>query len=287
MNYFYDLEFLEGVQKKFRGFTPPTIDLISIGVVAEDGREFYEVSKEFNLKEAWNRFDVKTRKYTSFASDDNGLSYTVNCVQFTGEVKEELNFLKKRYGVGFHKEYNIGDEYKDYWIRDNVLKPIFDDFIERAEELDFTYRNFKKLLKLFGKSRVEIRSSLTAFLLDPNGAFYHSWLGDLDEYYRIICKPDENISVDLYGYYSAYNHIGLSWLYGKMIDLPEPIPMYTKDLKQILDSKFSNHRAKFESWLKDVKDHPEYPKQKNEHNALDDARWNKDLYNFIEMYFNY
>lgn len=269
MNYFYDLEFLEGVQKKFRGFTPPTIDLISIGVVAEDGREFYEVSKEFNLKEAWNRFDWKVE-------------------EVFGDTRNV---------------FPEGRKYKDYWIRNNVLKPIFDDFTNQAEELaakgnqfnvatsevnrNFTYRNFKKLLKQFGKSRVEIRSSLTAFLLDPNGAFYYSWLGDLDEYYRIICKPDENISVDLYGYYSAYDHVGLSWLYGKMIDLPEPIPMYTKDLKQILDSKFSNHRAKFESWLKDVKDHPEYPKQKNEHNALDDARWNKDLYNFIEMYFNY
>lgn len=269
MNYFYDLEFLEGVQKKFRGFSPPTIDLISIGVVAEDGREFCEVSKEFNLKEAWNRFDWKVE-------------------EVFGDARNV---------------FPEGKKYKDYWIRNNVLKPIFDDFIDQAEELDrkagevmgvsakinynFTYRNFKKLLKLFGKSRVEIRFSLTAFLLDPNGAFYYSWIGDLDEYYRIICKPDENISVDLYGYYSAYDHVGLSWLYGKMIDLPEPIPMYTKDLKQILDSKFSNHRAKFESWLKDVKDHPEYPKHKNEHNALDDARWNKDLYNFIEMYFNY
>lgn len=39
MRYFYDTEFIEDGS---------TIDLISIGVVAEDGREFYAVSTEFN-----------------------------------------------------------------------------------------------------------------------------------------------------------------------------------------------------------------------------------------------
>jgi hypothetical protein len=56
MKYFIDTEFLEGTQKEsfpislFRKQTPPTIDLISIGIVAEDGREYYAISKDFNLK---------------------------------------------------------------------------------------------------------------------------------------------------------------------------------------------------------------------------------------------
>lgn len=37
--FFLDTEFIE---------TPPTIDLISIGIVSEDEREFYAVSNEFN-----------------------------------------------------------------------------------------------------------------------------------------------------------------------------------------------------------------------------------------------
>ena len=57
--YFIDLEFLEGTQKKLFGETKPTIDLISIGIVCEDGREYYAISKDFNLKEAWNRYDLK------------------------------------------------------------------------------------------------------------------------------------------------------------------------------------------------------------------------------------
>ena len=55
MKYFLDTEFLEGTQKKrFLGIpygdTLNTIDLISIGIVAEDSREYYAISKEFNLK---------------------------------------------------------------------------------------------------------------------------------------------------------------------------------------------------------------------------------------------
>ena len=43
VQYFYDTEFIENGR---------TIDLVSIGVVAEDGREFYAVSKEFDANAA-------------------------------------------------------------------------------------------------------------------------------------------------------------------------------------------------------------------------------------------
>ncbi|EOM78152.1 polyadenylate-specific 3'-exoribonuclease AS [Rhodococcus rhodnii] len=51
MRYFYDCEFIED---------GTTIDLVSIGVVAEDGREFYAVSTEFDPDRAgrWVRRNV-------------------------------------------------------------------------------------------------------------------------------------------------------------------------------------------------------------------------------------
>ncbi|SHK86096.1 protein of unknown function [Pseudonocardia thermophila] len=51
MRYFYDTEFIEDGR---------TIDLVSIGVVAEDGREFYAVSTEFDASKAgpWVRANV-------------------------------------------------------------------------------------------------------------------------------------------------------------------------------------------------------------------------------------
>jgi hypothetical protein len=64
MNYYLDTEFIEG-QQSLRLFgiptkSLPTIDLISIGIVSQDGREYYAVSKDFNLKEAWNRNQKST-----------------------------------------------------------------------------------------------------------------------------------------------------------------------------------------------------------------------------------
>lgn len=51
MRYFYDTEFIEDGR---------TIDLVSIGVVAEDGREYYAVSTDFNARSAgpWVRANV-------------------------------------------------------------------------------------------------------------------------------------------------------------------------------------------------------------------------------------
>ena len=62
MRYYLDTEFLEGTQKSFFGKTKPIIDLISIGIVSEGGREYYAISKDFNLKEAWNRYDIVTEQ---------------------------------------------------------------------------------------------------------------------------------------------------------------------------------------------------------------------------------
>jgi hypothetical protein len=53
MRYFLDTEFQEGFYKPLFGRRRHFIDLISIALVAEDGREYYAVSKEFNLKSVW------------------------------------------------------------------------------------------------------------------------------------------------------------------------------------------------------------------------------------------
>ncbi len=97
-----------------------------------------------------------------------------------------------------------------------------------------------------------------------------------------------------YGYYADYDWVLLCSLWGRMLDLPKGFPMYCKDLKQMLDetvSKLSNsdfftkfhltQEMTLEEKLKEIKKHIEYPRQENEHNALDDAQWNKNLFHFI------
>ena len=54
MRFWFDTEFIEDGR---------TIDLISIGIVSEDGREYYAVSREFNPKKAgdWVRDNVLSK----------------------------------------------------------------------------------------------------------------------------------------------------------------------------------------------------------------------------------
>lgn len=70
---------------------------------------------------------------------------------------------------------------------------------------------------------------------------------------------------ELWAYYADYDHVVLCQLFGRMIDLPKNFPFYTRDIKQLCDSLGN----------------PKLPDQENEHNALDDAKWNMEAYEFL------
>lgn len=71
---------------------------------------------------------------------------------------------------------------------------------------------------------------------------------------------------EFWAYYADYDWVALCQLFGRMIDLPSHFPMWCRDLKQL-------------SWSLGS---PKHPKQEStEHNALDDARWNRDLYRML------
>lgn len=262
MKYFIDLEFLEGKQDKRLfgikvGETNPTIDLISIGIVAEDGREYYAVSKDFNLYEAWNRSD------------------SVKAVGFRD--------------AGMTKVYE-----PVYWIRDNVLKVIFND-MESLEfdrtgipHHEFTYSDFKELLNTHGKSNEQIKEDILEFVAekDKSSVTVNPFGKDTFEF---------KDGIEFYGYYSDYDWVCFCWLFGRMIDLPKGFPMFAFDLKQELDrvqSMFNNNNietinktwsgVKSEYALNDIRKLLHYPKQTVEHSALHDARFNRDLYNFLK-----
>jgi len=75
---------------------------------------------------------------------------------------------------------------------------------------------------------------------------------------------------EFWAYYADYDHVVLCQLFGKMIDLPKGWPMYTRDIKQLCDSLGN----------------PKLPEQdtSSEHNALFDARWTKEAYEFLINY---
>jgi len=78
-------------------------------------------------------------------------------------------------------------------------------------------------------------------------------------------KPSKADPVELWGYYSAYDHVLLCWIFGRMIDLPEGMPMNTLDIKQEMVGLGLKRSAL-------------PPEPHAAHHALADAKWNRDAW---------
>jgi hypothetical protein len=176
MIYDYDLEFLEDGR---------TIELISIGIVAEDGREYYAVNQEA----PWSR-------------------------------------------IRQHE-----------WLMGNVvphLPPAAQGWARRGKTtVPADFADHHQL-----KHRQQIAHEVSEF---------------------IRFGGESRNQHELWAYYGAYDHVALCQLWGRMIDLPPWVPMFTRDIKQLA-----------------VQLGPEpnlykLASQVTEHHALADARWNQEV----------
>jgi hypothetical protein len=217
MNYYLDQEFIERFHKPLFGKPRHVIDLISIGLVAEDGRTYYAISNEYGYNDA---------------SD---------------------------------------------WVKENVILPAYIDAVHGDARNHYTVKDFHKH---FGKSNKQIAKEVTEFC-KPN--YTRAVKAGID---AIIGNIDPDIQ--FYGYYADYDWVLFCSLFGTMMELPKGFPMYCKDLQQILDEKAESKKLEWGSNAKDfdmenhIKTLPGYPAQSNEHNALSDAKWNKELYHFLQ-----
>ncbi len=247
MKYFLDTEFHEYTKKvTLLGITIEkvnTIELISIGMVCEDGRTFYAISRDFDIPAAWN----------------NG------------------------------------------WLRENVLKSVYTDLIKKESNFGRTYfaslmqfdlKGMKNLIRWHGMGREDIADAIFEFCNPHVKTNTQNWTDHLNKH-RVLAG--ENINPHFYAYYADYDWVVFCWIFGRMIELPNGFPKYCRDLKQMYDEKQESisSRAGFDPEYKTVealfiKSHglkqlPEYPqKSVNEHNALADAVWNKELYDFLQ-----
>jgi hypothetical protein len=155
MRVFYDCEFLEDGK---------TIELISIGMVAEDGRELYLVNRDAPLRRKWWSPWRKTRieRHPWLMSN-----VVPNLPQPHGDW---INQMPKRWLIDFH-----------------------DPAVQ---------------------STAKIAEVVERFLLGD----------DLETY----------SDLELWADYGAYDHVVLCQLFGRMIDLPPGVPMFTNDLRQEL-----------------------------------------------------
>ena len=80
---------------------------------------------------------------------------------------------------------------------------------------------------------------------------------------RLFCDQDTHGKPEFWGYYADYDWVALCQLWGTMMDLPKGFPMFCMDLKQLCV----------------MRGNPRLPKMEHgEHNALADARWNRDMH---------
>lgn len=212
MNYFIDFEFIEGFHKPFLGKKRHYIDMISVGIVCEDGREYYAVSNEYNFKDAdeWVRHNVINTLFRQAPCYIKNMSSPVNIHKFIGKPNKEI----AKDIIQFVCPYDDVKQYNEF---------DFDDGMKR-------------------------------YLLDNPPKFY--------------------------GYYADYDWVLFCSLFGRMIDLPKGFPMFCRDLKQDID-EFSNKIYKEKGHVPVIQNIEGYPINVNEHNALYDARWNRDLHGFL------
>lgn len=179
MKYFYDTEFLEDGS---------TIDFISIGIVAEDGREYYAVNAECDTDRIVN----------------------------------------------------------NKWLMDHVMSSIKHDTYIASTPQGFPIRRWMYITDPAAKPKSWIARNITDLVGGDRDAEFWAW-------------------------YGAYDHVCLAQLWGKMIDLPNMIPMVTDDIKTL--AKEAKRKTGSE---------PRFPSQPaGHHNALDDARWNVVRYNYV------
>lgn len=217
MKYWLDTEFIEDGK---------TIDLISIGIVCEDGREYYAINSwcDFSKASDWVKENVISKLPDSFVnpqtaspSEIKGMFYWKDKPTITREVAEFFGC--------------IGEA--------SLIEP----------------QGWRKsVLKLHSKSPnwlIKIFQATKVFA-------YHS---KTKTKYKVCGEKPE-----IWAYYADYDWVVFCQLFGTMMDLPEGFPMYCRDIKQECD-RLGN---------------PKLPEQgKGEHNALDDARWNKKAYEFL------
>jgi len=72
-------------------------------------------------------------------------------------------------------------------------------------------------------------------------------------------KYRERSEIELWGHFAAYDHVALAQLFGPMINLPKPIPMFTND----------------DMTIRGFQQPPSRPAELTEHNALMDAMYQR------------
>ncbi|NJM23753.1 MAG: 3'-5' exoribonuclease [Richelia sp. SM1_7_0] len=179
-----------------------------------------------------------------------------------GRVEKPPRFTLKR------KKVFAGQGYKecsmkyfhDFEFEENgiTIEPISLGVVRENSKEFYAVNTNYDLFRATPWLRENVLPSLYSFQASCNG-FVFQLPKELIEPQLLNWMSKDNSKVELIGYYSAYDHVCLSQLFGPMIGLPEGIPKWTRDIKQIMsDLKLDKSQVPISNKL--------------EHNSLFDAR---------------
>ncbi|MGL5711448.1 MAG: hypothetical protein ACRCX2_00390, partial [Paraclostridium sp.] len=181
MKFFIDTKFID---KSIDGFD---LDLISIGLVSETGKEFYMISNEFDLDHVWNK-------------QDDGLFYFRDNV-----LKSIWEFLEKK---------------DDFISRKDIYH-----FSLKGKTYDL--KRLKYLIDKYGNSNEEIKEAIVKFThpLKFSDTLETQDICLIEDNKDIACYPGFNITNEeeqsvFYGYESKNDWDLLCFLFGGLKGIP-------------------------------------------------------------------
>ena len=172
------------------------------------------------------------------------------------------------------KDFDLDAAWKDNFVREHVLRKLHSELAAKVDTYGKTYcsdlfapftkKSLSRLLSWYGKTRKEIAGDILWFVYGQ--AIYDGeGLDGLDADVNWWLKENQ---LEFWAYYADYDWVLFCSLFGELSDKPEGFPYFCNDLMQIMHSNKLD-----ENWLA-----ANCPEPDNEHHALADALWNKDLY---------
>lgn len=140
--------------------------------------------------------------------------------------------------------YLISSEYDYYKASDWVKENVIQPMHEAAKlQLMDEHLSIETFHKTIGLSKQAIKDAI-----------------------KIFVKPKLYGMPEFWAYFADYDWVVFCQIFGTMMDLPDKFPMFCLDLKQ-------------EMYLNKIE---KLAAPKGIHNALVDAKWNKEMYEFIQ-----
>lgn len=155
MRYYIDTEFIESFHKPFFGKRRHFIDLISVGIVCEDGRKYHAISREYRYRDAdpWVRENVIVPLYMSTVHGVARNSFDATNFQYHyGKSNADIaNDIRRFFGCWQDQHFwkapegiNVYGYYADYdWV---LLCSLFGRMIDLPKGFPMYCRDLKQMV---------------------------------------------------------------------------------------------------------------------------------------------